>query len=133
MDKLFFQVVFVSAIFLLFGCDPKPPAHITDLGHLTYLGFGAREVNCSRCHGDEGQGGMFGPKLQGVVERKGEDYVRQTIREGKGQGDDRMPAFSAELTAEQIEQLIRFLSTWRDSAGSQTQTDSVSAPAENRQ
>ena len=100
----------------LLGCEAQPPAHVTDPGHLTFLGFTNREVQCSRCHGDEGQGGMFGPTLRGVVQKHGGGYVRKTILYGKGKGDDSMPAFKDQLTEEQIDQVIKFLSTWHDSA-----------------
>jgi mono/diheme cytochrome c family protein len=59
---------------------------------------------------------MFGPKIRGVLQKKGADYVRETVRLGKGEGDDRMPALADELTGEQIEQVLRFLATWRDSS-----------------
>ena len=112
--KIVNYVTLGSAIFL-FACEAKPPAHVTDPGHLTYLGFTNRDAQCSRCHGDEGQGGMFGPKLRGIVQRKGADYVRKTILHGKGEGDDAMPPLSDKLTSEQIDQVIAFLATWKDS------------------
>jgi mono/diheme cytochrome c family protein len=110
---LFFSII------ILLGCEAKPPAHVTDPGHLTYLGFGGnREVQCSRCHGEEGTGGMFGPKLRGIVQRKGEDYVRETIRHGIVEEDEEeMPAFAQQLSEEEIEQVIRFVATLTDSAG----------------
>lgn len=108
-------IVFLLALLFL-GCEAKPPAHITDPGHLTYLGFGSnREVQCSRCHGEEGTGGMFGPKLRGIVQRKGEAFVRETIREGiVEEGEEEMPPFAQQLSEEQIEQVIRFLATLPD-------------------
>ncbi len=59
---------------------------------------------------------MFGPKIHGVLQKKGAEYVRETIRQGKGEGDNRMPALADQLSAEQIAQVIRFLSTWSDSS-----------------
>lgn len=125
MSRAFFQALL--AIVLLQGCDVKPPAHVTDPGHLTYLGFTNREVQCSRCHGDEGQGGMFGPKLRGVVQKHGRGYVRKTILDGKGKGDDSMPAFKDQLTEEQIDQVIKFLATWHDTARVKSPSDSSAA------
>lgn len=87
---------------------------MTDPGQLIYLGYTNKEANCSRCHGEEGQGGMFGPKIRGVLQKKGAEYVRETIQFGKG--DDEMPALAGQLNAEQIEQVIRFLSMWNDSS-----------------
>ncbi len=99
------------------ACEAEPPAHIKDPGHLIFLGFGRdREVQCSRCHGEEGTGGMFGPKLRGIVQRKGEDYVRETIRHGVvEEGEEEMPPFAQKLSEEEIEQVIRFVATLTDS------------------
>lgn len=106
---------FACAFFM--ACEAEPPAHIKDPGHLTYLGFGRnREVQCSRCHGEEGTGGMFGPKLRGTVQRKGEERVRAIIQHGViEEGEEEMPPFMQHLTSEEIEQVIRFLATWEDS------------------
>ncbi len=114
-----FNMLLLFSFFTLAACEAEPPAHIKDPGHLTYLGFGRnREVQCSRCHGEEGTGGMFGPKLRGVVQRKGTDRVRETIQQGViEEGEEEMPAFMQQLTPEEIEQVIRFLSTWEDSVG----------------
>lgn len=98
----------------LISCEARPPAHITDPGQLIYLGYINKQANCSRCHGEEGQGGMFGPNIRGVLQKKGADYVRETILLGKG--EDEMPALAEELTAEQIEQVIRYLAAWGDSS-----------------
>jgi mono/diheme cytochrome c family protein len=111
-----FFFLFSFCFLLLSSCDPKPPAHLTDPGQLIYLGYTNKEANCSRCHGEEGQGGMSGPKIRGVLQKKGADHVREMIRHGKGEGDDKMPALGEQLTGEQIEQVIRYLSTWSDSA-----------------
>lgn len=110
------SIVFLLALFLL-SCEAEPPAHIKDPGHLIFLGFGRdREVQCSRCHGEEGTGGMFGPKLRGIVQRKGEDYVRETIRRGVvEEGEEEMPPFAQKLSEEEIEQVIRFVATLTDS------------------
>lgn len=103
---------------LLPGCEAKPPEHIKDPGHLMFLGFPNREAQCSRCHGEEGTGGMFGPKIRDVMQRKSRDYVRDVILHGKGEDDDRMPGFAEHLTPEQVEQLLDFLATWKDSLAS---------------
>ncbi|NUO81416.1 cytochrome c [candidate division KSB1 bacterium] len=107
--------VFACVSFL--GCEAKPPEHVTDPGHLIYLGFGSnREVQCSRCHGEEGTGGMFGPKLRGIVQRKGADHVRETILHGVvEEGEEEMPPFAQQLSEEEIEQVIRFVTTLTDS------------------
>ena len=110
---------------LFLACAPQPPEHIKDPGHLTYLGFTNREAQCSRCHGDEGIGGMFGPKIRGVVQKKGREYVKETILYGKGEGDNKMPAFVDELTPGQIDQLIRFLTTLSDSLPQNSVSDTT--------
>ncbi|MEK7728785.1 MAG: cytochrome c [candidate division KSB1 bacterium] len=107
-------------LFLLLACEAEPPAHLKDPGQLIFLGFGRdREVQCSRCHGEEGTGGMFGPKLRGLVQRKGAEHVREIIRQGViEEGEEEMPPFGEKLSEEEIEQVIRFLATWGDSVQS---------------
>lgn len=126
-DKRNYQLLIVNCqlsivgsmlVFLLAACEAEPPAHIKDPGHLIFLGFGRdREVQCSRCHGEEGTGGMFGPKLRGIVQRKGEEHVREAIRNGFMEEDEEeMPPFAQKLSEEEIEQVLRFVATLRDSA-----------------
>lgn len=87
---------------------------MTDPGELIYYGFVNQQAQCSRCHGDEGQGGMFGPKIRGALQKLGVDSVRAIITNGKGQDDKRMPGLAKELTPLQIEQVIWFLHRWDD-------------------
>jgi mono/diheme cytochrome c family protein len=100
--------------FFLFCCESGPPPGMTDPGELIYFGYVNKQAQCSRCHGDEGQGGMFGPKIRDAMQRLGVDSVRAIIQNGRGKGDMRMPEMVEELTAEQIEQVIGFLRTWED-------------------
>ncbi|MGH7457364.1 MAG: c-type cytochrome [bacterium] len=88
---------------------------MTDPGELIYFGYVNKQAQCSRCHGDEGQGGMFGPQIRGAVQKLGVDSVRAIIAHGRGEGDKRMPGLAKELTSSQIEQVIGFLRTWEDS------------------
>ncbi|KAA0224438.1 cytochrome c [candidate division KSB1 bacterium] len=113
--RSFFSWGMLLTLLLFFGCEPEPPAHIKDPGHLMFLGFPNRETQCSRCHGEEGTGGMFGPKIRDVLQRKSRDYVREVILHGKGEDDDGMPGFAEHLTPEQVEQLLDFLAAWNDS------------------
>lgn len=113
--RSFLLVTLLLPVVTLLGCAAEPPKDITDPGQLTYLGFVHREVNCSRCHGPEGTGGMFGPKIHEVMRRKSRAYVRDVILHGKGEEDDAMPGFAEQLTPEQVEQVIDFLATWVDS------------------
>lgn len=82
---------------------------MTDPGELIYFGYANKQAQCSRCHGDEGQGGMFGPPILSAVKKLGVDSVRAIIAHGKGEGDKRMPGLDKELTPSQIEQVIGFL------------------------
>ena len=89
---------------------------MTDPGALIYYGYVNKDAQCSRCHGDEGQGGMSGPEIREAVQKLGVDSVRTVITNGRGKGDKRMPDFEEELAAAQIEQVIRFLQTWNITA-----------------
>jgi len=105
------------------ACSPSPPPDITDPGQLIYLGYADKYAQCSRCHGQEGQGGMFGPSLRGAMKRIGVDSVRQVIRFGRGAGDNRMEGFEGKLSSLQIEQVISFISTLADSSTDSTNTN----------
>jgi hypothetical protein len=102
-------IIFAFLSFSLFCCESGPPPGMTDPGELIYFGYVNKQAQCSRCHGDEGQGGMFGPPIRGVLQKLGVDSVRSIIVHGKGEGDKRMPGLAKELTPEQIEQVIGFL------------------------
>jgi len=105
------------------ACSPSPPPDITDPGQLIYLGYADKYAQCSRCHGQEGQGGMFGPSLRGSVKKIGADSARQIILFGRGAGEKRMEGFEGELASLQIEQVISFISTWTDSSTDSTSTN----------
>jgi mono/diheme cytochrome c family protein len=111
------KTVYFSFLSLsLFCCESGPPPGMTDPGELIYFGYVNKEAQCSRCHGDEGQGGMFGPEIRGALQKFGVDSVRAIITHGKGKGDKRMPGMAQELAPEQIEQVIGFLQRWENSA-----------------
>jgi mono/diheme cytochrome c family protein len=107
------RIVFFSFLsFSLFCCQSGPPPGMTDPGELIYFGYVNKQAQCSRCHGDEGQGGMFGPPIRGMLQKLGADSVHAIIAHGKGEGDKRMPGLTKELTPIQIEQVIGFLRRW---------------------
>jgi mono/diheme cytochrome c family protein len=108
------KIIFLS--FSLFCCESGPPPGMTDPGELIYFGYVSKQAQCSRCHGDEGQGGMFGPQIRSALPKLGDDSVRAIILYGRGEGDKRMPGMAKELTPSQIEQVMSFLRTWEDSA-----------------
>lgn len=61
---------------------------------------------CSNCHGDALEGGL-GPALGpgSNAADQPDDYLRMTIREGRG----RMPSFSSTLSDAQVDRLIGYL------------------------
>ena len=65
------------------------------------------EATCSTCHGLDG-GGAMGPNIQGIPFRLGVDAVANVIKNGMAGG---MPAFSSQLDAEQIQQVVGYLLT----------------------
>jgi mono/diheme cytochrome c family protein len=76
-----------------------------------YVNF---QKNCQECHGEKGQGGTVeikGKKLKVPSLRDGhalnhpdEKFVKQIT-----EGDDEMPAFKDKLSAEEINDLVRFI------------------------
>jgi len=107
-----FACAFVFLSFSFLGCESGPPPEMTDPGALIYYGYVNKDAQCSRCHGDEGQGGMFGPQIRDIMEKRSVERVRDIIENGKGEGDKKMPDFAQRLTPAQIAQVIRFLQTW---------------------
>ena len=63
------------------------------------------EANCSRCHGDEGQGGR-GSNLQGIADEQADTMaaIAQTVNGGGG-----MPAFGERLSGEEIEATVDYI------------------------
>ena len=96
---------------LLAACQSQPPADITDPGQLIFLGYAKKEVNCSRCHGAEGQGGTDAPEIRGVSDKYDENTILGIIELGKGEGEDAMPGFEGQLTESEIRALLKFLTT----------------------
>jgi mono/diheme cytochrome c family protein len=94
---------------VLVACEKQPPADVTDPGQLLFLGYTNDEVNCSRCHGPDGQGGTEAPELYKIFTKYNDEKVGEIILEGKGLGKDSMPAFDEKLTPQQVESLMKFL------------------------
>lgn len=61
--------------------------------------------NCTRCHGQRGQGGV-GPRLAGVVTDRYPDVTEQITLVESGRGI--MPAWEGRLTAEEIAAVVRY-------------------------
>jgi mono/diheme cytochrome c family protein len=76
-----------------------------------YLNF---QKNCQECHGEKGQGGTVEikdrklkvPSLRDghALKHTDEKFVKQI-----SEGDDEMPAFKDKLSAEEINELVRFI------------------------
>jgi len=93
-----------------FACEAKPPPDVSDPGHLLYLGFGKKDVNCAKCHGPDGQGGWQAPDIRDVFSKSDSSKIARIIKRGKG-GDDEMPAFADKLSEMEIHQLMKHLQT----------------------
>ena len=66
-------------------------------------------VNCSTCHGPAGKGVGDMPKIVGTAAILGGDYARTVIAEGR----NAMPSFGATLTAEQINEIVDYVATFK--------------------
>ncbi len=76
-----------------------------------YLNF---QKNCQDCHGEKGQGGTVeikGKKLKVPSLRDGHalDHPDEKFVKQISEGDDEMPAFKDKLSAEEINDLVRFI------------------------
>jgi ubiquinol-cytochrome c reductase cytochrome b subunit len=65
------------------------------------------EKGCEYCHAIEGNGGKRGPDLSDVRGRMTPDQMVARITNGSPS----MPAYARSLTPEQVQTLVRFLST----------------------
>lgn len=75
--------------------------HVLEGGRLFY------SKSCQYCHKIEGYGGITGPDLSEVARRLSETEIRIRIINGS----DKMPAYGASLTGEELEKLVAFLKT----------------------
>jgi mono/diheme cytochrome c family protein len=78
------------------------------------------EKGCVGCHQLGGQGGQVGPPLDAIGRQRNADYLRRSLLEPNAdtaRGFERfagtMPAFGQQLTAAQLEALVRFLASRR--------------------
>ena len=121
------QLWFALLPWLLFliACDSGPPEDITDPGQLIFLGYKDKYTSCARCHGKEGRGGWNKPSIRNSIAKHGRAKVRQFIIEGKGTGDDTMPALQGYLTPEEIEQVLDYITYWGEKDSLQAEIDST--------
>jgi mono/diheme cytochrome c family protein len=108
-SKLLKPFQFILLLFV--GCQASPPAEITDPGQLLFLGYAKNEVNCSRCHGPDGQGGQDAPDIRAVFKKYDEEKIMNIIEFGKGEGKKAMPPFESKITEEELTALLKFLKT----------------------
>lgn len=103
------KAAFIVTACISLACESGPPPDITDPGELLFLGYARKDVNCARCHGPQGQGGMQAPSVQEAFKKHGEDGILDIIELGKGEGEDAMPPFEGQLSEEELSALLRFL------------------------
>jgi mono/diheme cytochrome c family protein len=91
--------------------DPKPPAakpSPKEVAAEITQGAGLYKLHCRSCHGASLEGGRLGPPLRKSHWNMATDAALLTKVIGEGRGK-LMPGFNSRLTAEQIEELARFL------------------------
>ena len=67
------------------------------------------DLNCSTCHGPKGNGIGDVPKIVGSTSILEGDYDRTVIAQGR----NKMPSFGKKLTAEQINEIVDYVATFR--------------------
>jgi len=106
------KYVAIALISLLcIACGSGAPQDITDPGELLFLGFAAKGVNCARCHGPQGHGGLDAPDIRRAPGKYSDEEIADFIASGKGEGPSAMPPMEARLTEAQIAQIISYLKT----------------------
>ena len=68
------------------------------------------DIGCQGCHQVGDDGGRFGPSLNSVVSRQGEEFVRSKLEDpGFDNNNSRMPNF--DLSNEEISAIVAYLTT----------------------
>jgi mono/diheme cytochrome c family protein len=88
---------------LIVACRPQPVAQTQTPGGRLY------DLNCSTCHGPAGKGIGDVPKIVGSTSILEGDYDRTVVAEGR----NKMPAFGKKLTAQQINEIVDYVATFR--------------------
>jgi mono/diheme cytochrome c family protein len=102
-----FGMMLTVAIFLIFDCHSVSHALNRDAGKRGALLFQTK--GCERCHSITGVGGDRAPDLGSIGQRRKADRIKAQILHG-GNG---MPAFKGVLAKDEIEALVRFLTSCR--------------------
>jgi mono/diheme cytochrome c family protein len=100
------------------GCNVERRKSDAELGLNPQQSAGRRiyERDCDRCHEADSTRGKKGPSLKGIFQRKylslsglpaNDERVRDIIRLGRNE----MPAYSQQLTSQQIQDLLAYLHT----------------------
>ena len=102
-----FAPKYVSAVavaaLLIVACRAAPAAESQTPGGRLYA------ANCSTCHGPTGKGLGPYPKLVGTADILGGEYAKTVVTQGR----NLMPSFATKLTAEQIEEIIDYVATFK--------------------
>lgn len=87
---------------------------LTKTGEVAVLnGAEIYKTNCSECHGEKGEGAKKGISLLTghALDHSEDDFVK-TVTNGKSEGKEhKMPSFKEKLTAEQINEVVKFVRT----------------------
>ncbi|MFQ5616207.1 MAG: c-type cytochrome [Anaerolineales bacterium] len=95
---------------------------MTDPGQLIFLGYAKEDVNCSKCHGADGRGGMQAPDIRDVFTKYEEEVILDIIEFGKGEGTSSMPPFEGKITEEELQTLLRFLKTLQSNSATRAES-----------
>jgi len=102
------------------GAAPAPAASGPTMTTTTDAKALFAEKGCIGCHVLDGPGGQVGPPLDQIGRTRNADYIRRSLLEPNAdtaRGYERfagtMPAFGQQLTAAQLEALVRFLASRR--------------------
>ena len=104
-EKTLNMSVFFRLFLLLLGMTSSS-ALAQSPGEKLYL------ENCAICHGSDGKGGMGIPlAISSFLDSASDDYLKQSIRLGRPERI--MPSFYW-MSDEDIQQIIQFISSWRN-------------------
>ena len=82
----------------------EEPAEEVEDGAVAIDGEAIYQSSCSRCHGNEGQGGR-GPNIQGIGDREPIEDGITIVTNGRGS----MPSFGNSLSTDEIQAVVDFV------------------------
>lgn len=100
-------MVGVGLVCLGMGCGGRqtPEATLDPPGAALFNGQVHKDVNCARCHGSDGAGGLRGPNLKKRLMGQSDEAVAAAILKGPGF----MPPYEGKLSEEEVKQIIAWL------------------------